>query len=705
MKLVIPVLTFCGFAHAQNEIMSTTDMSVTTPEMTTPEMEMTWVDWATEMMPGFKATTKYYQYVNSDLDIKVKYWFQEDQPKFLLETPWFSESWTLDMRTEDMMSFNYAMEMDEIKGHMDFVQGMDKLIKIKVNDDGTEKEQNKGTHWMQSIDMKMEDKNEDMPWKMIWQRMISTQFDKKIPELYVATEFEEKWQFNDMKAQMKSSHKVKYDDDNMWTGQQTQWNGKMTGMDNGNGTVDAVKGKFNVDLDEYTSDDNQCISKMSWNMEDQINAMTAAGTSEMSIFNKQACMFALTFPTKMMSPQNSMEMTETDIKKWLVENTDSMMTEEELNAQYEYVNSMTQTLSNGLNEMTDMCKINMKSSYPSMEVEGEVENCEIDFQFRNLLDMSLTWNGQEIVKFTNAMVGLDFQYTFTYMGYEAYSMSPMTWYNKVMSDMKDMSMAGFMMYKEKEHYMTQFLEVLEMEDEQAQMNEIMNHIQVIGNWDYVAAKMKVIVNEMFETMTADKCGMTLKEHAAEYGYFLAAAGEMAMLKEHDQKIQFMEYLMMNNMTMSGYMYHQACMFASENFEMDMSVNFMYDHLEMMELPEFVVVEHTVEEMNARIQYFCEEMHQDFIYMANECHDMMVSMYVDCRDSMVNFADMAVQKIQDTTQAETLIDSEFAMVMEKREGEWMTEFDICWTDMWNCEDMEDMEDMDDMEDMEDMPILE
>merc|ERR1712071_151606 len=143
--------------------------------------------------------------------------------------------------------------------------------------------------------MKMQDKNEDMPWKMIWQRMISTQFDKKIPELYVATEYEEKMQFNDMKAQMKSSHKVKYDDDNMWTGQQSQWNGKM---DDGNATK-AVKGKFNVDLDEYTSDDDSCVSKMSWNMEDQINDMTAAGSSELSILNKQACMFAMTYPWKM----------------------------------------------------------------------------------------------------------------------------------------------------------------------------------------------------------------------------------------------------------------------------------------------------------------------------------------------------------------------------------------------------------------------
>merc|ERR1719362_554367 len=644
-------------------------------------------------MPGFKATSKYYQYVNSDVGIKVKYQFQEDKPQFTLETPWFSESWTLDMRKEEIMSFNYAMEMAEMKGHMDFVQGMDKLTKIKVNDDGTEKVQNKGTHWMQSIDMKMEDKNEDMPWKMIFQRLISTQFDKKIPELYVATEFEEKWQFNEMKAQMKSSHKVKYDDDNMWTGQITQWNGKM---DDGEGNVESAKGRFDVNLDEYTFDENTCVSKMSWSGEDQINDMTAAGTSELTVLNKKACEFAMTFPMKMMSPHNSMEMTEEDIKEWLVENSEEEMSDEELDATYQYINSMTQTLDNGLYQMADMCKITMKSTYPSMEVEGETESCEINFEFRNLLDMSLTWNGQEIVKFTNDMVGMDFRYTFSYMGYEAYSMSPMTWYNKVMADMREMSMAGFMMYKEHEHYMTQFMEVLEMEDEQVQMNEIMNHIQVLGNWDYVAAKMKVIVNEMFESVKSEKCGMTLKEHAAEYGYYLAEDGEMAMLKQHDQKIQFMEYLMSNNISMSDYMYHAACTFASEHFGMQKEETDM-----TMEFPEFIPVEHTIEEMNARIAYTCNSMHQDFINKANECCDMMVSMYVECRDSMVNFVDMAVQKVQDKTQAESLIDSEFAMIMEKREGEWLAEFDVCWTDMWNCGHMEDMEESG----MEDMPELE
>ena len=194
MKLVVPVLTFCGFSAAQNEAMPAE-----------PKMEMSWIDWATEYMPGFKATNKYYQYVNTDLDIKVKYTFQEDKPSFELNTPWFSESWQVDTRKDDMVKYNWAMDGMGMKGHIDFAQGMDKLTKVKVNEDGTEKVQNKGTHWMQSINMKMEDKES---FKMIFQREISSQFDKKNPDMYVGTEFSEKWQMNDAKAQMKSCHKV-----------------------------------------------------------------------------------------------------------------------------------------------------------------------------------------------------------------------------------------------------------------------------------------------------------------------------------------------------------------------------------------------------------------------------------------------------------------------------------------------------------------
>jgi len=671
MKLVIPVLTLCGVAFGQNEVMPTgmadTDM----------EMEMSWVDWATEYVPGFKVTNKYYQYVNTDMQIKVKYTFQEDKPSFVLETPWFSESWNMDMRKEDMLKFDYQMEGMGMQGHMDFVQGMDKLTKIKVLEDGTEKTQNKGTHWMQNIDMKMQSDD----FKMIFERMISTQFDKKNPDLYVATEFSEKWQMNDAKAQMKSKHQVKYDDDNMWTGQKTTWNGKM---DDGEGTVSLSKGEFNVNLDEYNMDENNCDSKMSWDGKDLINDVSYQGNSEVEVMNKKACEFAMKYPKKMMSPLDSREMTEEDIKEYLMETTD--MSEQEIEAEYQYINSMTMTLENGLYQMKDACMVHMKSEYPSMENEGEQETCEVDFVFKNLLDMSLTWNGQELVKFENTMVGEDFQYTFYYMGYEAYTMSPMTWYNKVMSDIHEMSSEGYLMYKENEHYYNQFIEVLNMEDSETQMSEIMNHIQFLGNWDYAASKMKVIVNEMMENMKNEKCGKTLKEHAADYGYYMAADGEMAMLKQHDMKIQMMEYFETNEIDMWSYMKTKMCMFASENFGWEME----QDSEMVMEYPEFVAVEHSVEEMNERIAATCEAMHAEFINSHNEMCDMMVAGYVECRDMIVNFADMSVQKIQDRTGAENMIDNEFDMIMEKREGEWKEEFEYVWEMKMNgSEGMDDM----------------
>merc|ERR1711879_234983 len=371
------------------------------------------------------------------------------------------------------------------------------------------------------------------------------------------------------------------------------------------------------------------------------------------------------------------------------ENTD-LSGEEEIQAEYEYIMTRTQTLDNGLFEMTEECMVHMKSTSPDMENEGEMVDCDVDFVFRNLLDMSLTWNGQELVKFTNEMVGMDFRYTFYYMGYEAYSMSPMTWYNKVMEDIQKVSSEGYMMYKEHEHYQNQIMEVMSMEDEEMKMAEIMNHIQFLGNWDYAAGKMKVIFNEVMESMKSEKCGKTLKEHAADYGYYMAEDGEMAMLKQHDMRIQMMEYFEMYNISMFSYLKTKACEFATENFGWEMEK----DDEMVMEYPEFVYVEKSKEEMNARIQATCEMMHDEFIKKENEMCDMMVEGYVSGRDMIVNFADMAVNKINDRTGAETMIDAEFDMIMEKREGEWLEEFNYMWESEMNKEEEEEtnMEEM-------------
>merc|ERR1719510_1299169 len=115
---------------------------------------------------------------------------------------------------------------------------------------------------------------------------------------------------------------------------------------------------------------------------------------------------------------------------------------------------------------------------------------------------------------------------------------------------------------------------------------------------------------------------------------------------------------------------------------------------VMEYPEFIYVEKSKEEMNARIQATCEMMHDEFIAKENEICDMIVDGYVSGRDMIVNFADMAVNKIQDRTGAETMIDAEFDMIMAKREGEWLEEFNYMWESEMNKEEEEEtnMEEM-------------
>merc|ERR1719461_194881 len=103
---------------------------------------------------------------------------------------------------------------------------------------------------------------------------------------------------------------------------------------------------------------------------------------------------------------------------------------------------------------------------------------------------------------------------------------------------------------------------------------------------------------------------------------------------------------------------------------------------VMEYPEFVYVEKSKEEMNARIQATCEMMHDEFIRNQNEMCDKIVEGYVYGRDMIVNFADMAVSKINDRTGAESMIDNEFDMIMEKRENEWLEEFNYMWESKMN-----------------------
>jgi len=373
-------------------------------------------------------------------------------------------------------------------------------------------------------------------------------------------------------------------------------------------------------------------------------------------------------------------MQEDDIKEYLRETTD--MSEEEIQAEYEYIMSNAGLVWYGeemnddhaLFQMIEPCKMQMHSVYPNEM--GEQEICHVEFEFRNLLEMKLTWNGQELVRFENQMIDDDFQYTFWYMGYEAYSMSPMTWYNKVMEDMYMMASQAFFMYKEHEHYYNEMMSIFMMEDEEAQIAEIMGYIQFFGNWDYAAQKMKEIVQPMLEQAKHEQCGKNVSAHAADYGYYLTYDGRDALLKHYDTQIQFMEYMHMYNISWFDYMKTQACKFASENFGFQME----QDDSMTMEYPEFVVVEHSYWQMHDRINATCQYYHDMIATKHNEMCEMIVGEYVECRDNFVMMASAALDSIRDRETAEQMIDNEFAMIEEMRNGAWMEEFMYMWSEM-------------------------
>merc|ERR1712173_842 len=163
----------------------------------------------------------------------------------------------------------------------------------------------------------------------------------------------------------------------------------------------------------------------------------------------------------------------------------------------------------------------------------------------------------------------------------------------------------FFMFKEHEHYQQQVMNVYEtamaMEDQEAGMqmiyDEFLGWVQFWGNWDYVATKLNTEVTAVISNMQEQKCGKTVAEHAADYGYYLTPAGEVYYLQQYDMKIQFMEFLMANNMTGFEYM----CMKMKQMMPMMESEE--DDQMSIMPvMPEFVFVpSQDVDYMNLRIE--------------------------------------------------------------------------------------------------------
>jgi len=644
MKLVYPLLA-AGAAFAQNEV-----VPMEGDEMPMPEMS--WVDWATEYMPGFKATGKYYKYENTDFQIMIKYNFAKNE--FEMETPWFTESWAASHDEEmDMTMFNYEATMGQsMEMSMDFKQGMEQRYKTKTNNKGEKKEKKDGMQWTQVMNMMMEDKNMD---NGLWEysRTINSIMDKKQVDLWIGNEFEESFTAGKANGQHKSVHKPKYDDENMWIGAKTTYKGKMN---DGNGTEVNCDYVFNVDVTEYTETEDSCNAVMTYSMQDKNTDMMWAGDHSGQMMNKKSCEFAAKYYMHMMGPHEPKSADE--IAEWYM--NDYMVPEEEARAMADEIIANTRiNPDNGVMEMAQPCLVAHQSSWPNMET-GEQESCEMELMFRNLLDMSVTKDGQEMIKVTNDVVDGDFRYTVHCMGEELWTVSPMKWMESMYANAYMMMSEGYMFYKEHEYYFN------EMSQEDF---DWMDFVQFMGNWDYAAQKVSDMERSMIESEKA-KCDTTVKEHHEEVGVWLGAKGEQMILEHYDQEIQFWTFIYENEIDACAYIRQMMCTMMHENMGWEMAQD-----KEMVVYPEYVYVERTVPEMNVAVQEACHYHYGYMLEMQAEHSSMMIEGFKTCRDQAVDMMSQVVTAVSDRAAAETMIDGEFAKMAEHRAGPWACEFDM------------------------------
>merc|ERR1719229_784260 len=249
--------------------------------------------------------------------------------------------------------------------------------------------------------------------------------------------------------------------------------------------------------------------------------MVWAGDHSGQMNNKKSCEFAAKYYMHMMGPHEPKSADE--IAEWYM--NDYMVPEEEARAMADEIIAHTRiNQDSGVMEMAQPCLVAHQSSWPNMET-GEQESCEMELMFRNLLDMSVSKDGQEMLKVTNDVVDGDFRYTVHCMGEELWTVSPMKWMEHMMSNAYMMMSEGYMFYKEHEYYFN------EMSQEDF---DWMDFVQFMGNWDYAAQKVSDMERAMLESEKA-KCDTTVKEAHEEAGVWLAAQGEQMVLHNYVER--------------------------------------------------------------------------------------------------------------------------------------------------------------------------
>lgn len=295
--------------------------------------------------------------------------------------------------------------------------------------------------------------------------------------------------------------------------------------------------------------------------------------------------------------------------------------------------------------------------------------------------MWVMYDDMEIVKVSNMMVDGDLRYTVYCMGEELWTVSPMTWYGKVMSEQKKMQEKFYFFYKMHEQY---FIEAQSWEEE-----DWMNFIQYLGNWDYLAQKVHDM-EAAFIQSEMDKCMVSVDAAHEEYGVWLAPKGKECVLKKWDEMVQFCEWADMNGVDKWEYKMWEAKMMweakhaemgnemmaceakeeeADEDEDMDNEMMDMTDNM-----PMFVYQERSVEEMEQAIQMACYGFWNHTMMQHAEMGSCMIDGYVMYRDAAVMQTQAVINKISDRPAAEALVEHEIERMMAMADDRWSCEFD-------------------------------
>jgi len=401
---------------------------------------------------------------------------------------------------------------------------------------------------------------------------------------------------------------------------------------------------------------------------DKTNNLKYDAQCETDIVNYSYCEYAWMFCSYMLGPNEWMEVE--DMAQGLREDPKYAemiegKSDSEIDAMAAEIHSFVKKDAQGMMIMAKPCMISDKMVYNDPVTQTE-QTCEMDFEFTNMQDMRVAYNGDEIVKVSNGMRNNAHVYTVSIMGEEMYSMDYMLFHSKMYEAGYMMMKEMYYMYKEHELYFN------EMMDENYDWN---GFVAFLGNWDYYAQKI-IDMEKSYIEAEAAKCDVTVKDQRAEYGVYLTDAGERETLKCMDEHIQFYEYIMVNQIDMGEYMCTKFCEWA-ESMGAEMHQYMVDDADEMTVMPvypEFVYTPRDSAAMQVAVTEACHA-HMNWVLDEHKMYtDSCMASFKAGRDEVVKCVNDIMTKYNDRPAMEAAIDNEFNRVMGYRQY-WSCELDL------------------------------